>query len=482
MPQTTKPPPLKTRKPTGKMPWPMLVFAGGEKTGKTYAAIEGSTSQLVHRTLLLEVGESYGDAYASIPGADYEIVEHDGSWRDIYNQLWAATTQDKGPNGEPNLVILDSGSMLWDLIVNDLQATANARRKKDDADITMDLWNRGKKRWAKIVDLLRFYDGPSIITARYDEVTVVENGKPTQRTEWKVRAEKNLPYDADGVVEWREPRKPRVTRIRSTKRDFGTGDGVNLPPQNMWHELMTMLGVSQATTEKRDYIPPAVENLDTSDDDGQGPDPRFAHAQRIFDDAVAAESVDDIAALGRSAKEQGLSGYPVDTGDDGRQSLQAALLALYKERDDAQPPAQESARERADDGARPAQETAQETAQEPAPPEPPAAHSEPPRKAPEPGPSPRDEATADAKEQLMAEAHKQAQILDVPVTKVTGGKTGVAGLQAAVIGNRAQVIAFLEQSGDTEAAQRWGMLPARPVLIDNALEAMGMRLAKQQAA
>lgn len=463
------PPPLKTRKPNGKMPWPCLVFAGGEKAGKTYAAIEASKSPLVHRTLLLEVGESYADAYASIPGTDYEIVEHDGTYRDIYNQLWAATTAPGGPNGEPNLIIIDSGSKLWDLIVDDLQATANARRKKDDADITMDLWNAGKKRWNRVIDLLRYYQGPSIITARYDEVTVVVGGKPTQNTEWKVRAEKNLPYDADGVVEWREPRRPRVTRMRSTKKDFGTGDGVEMPRDGVWEKLVEIIGFTPEESGKRDYIAPVAENMDEAPDDGSAPDPRFAAAQRMFDDALVADSLEDIVAFGREAVEKKIEGYPVDTGDHGRMSLRQALLGLHSARSHAA----ETARERADDGARPAQETAQEPAPEPEP----AAQN----RAPDTGPSPQQSASDKARSRLTGEAVLQASILGADVTAMFPNPitSGLASLQDAVLAGRERIIKHYDQAGAVAEADAWSRLPARPVSIEPALQTM--RLAAAQS-
>ena len=81
---------IKTRKPTGKAPWPMLLLAGVQKSGKSYACAAFSASDLIDRTFYIEVGEGSADQYGALPGARYEIVEHDGSWQGILAACEAA--------------------------------------------------------------------------------------------------------------------------------------------------------------------------------------------------------------------------------------------------------------------------------------------------------------------------------------------------------------------------------------------------------
>lgn len=71
---------LKTRQPTGKPSWPILLLAGREKAGKSWAAVAASASDLIGRTLYIGIGEDDPDEYALIPGASFEIVEHDGTY------------------------------------------------------------------------------------------------------------------------------------------------------------------------------------------------------------------------------------------------------------------------------------------------------------------------------------------------------------------------------------------------------------------
>lgn len=203
---------IRTRKPTGKAPWPMLLLAGVEKSGKSYAAAAFSASDLIDRTLYIEVGEGAADQYGAIPGARYEIVEHDGSWAGILAACEAAVSE-PAPNGRPHAIVVDSMTELWGLLCDEQQSIATKRGK---GTVTMDQWNAAKKRWRKIIDTLRSHKGPVILTARMDLVTVMDaHGKPTTEKQWKVRAEKDLPFEVDGIIELKEARKPVVTGVRT---------------------------------------------------------------------------------------------------------------------------------------------------------------------------------------------------------------------------------------------------------------------------
>ena len=114
--------------------------------------------------------------------------------------------------GKPNCIVLDSMSELWALLCAEQEAIATKRGKDT---ITMDQWNAAKRRWRKIIDTVRANRGPVLLTARYDLVTVMEKGKPTTEKMWKVRAEKDLPFEVDGIITMTEPRKPHVAGIRT---------------------------------------------------------------------------------------------------------------------------------------------------------------------------------------------------------------------------------------------------------------------------
>jgi hypothetical protein len=265
-------PPIRTRKPTGKPPWPLILLSGAEKCGKSYNAAEFSASDLIDQTWWIEVGEGAADQYGALPGARYEIVEHDGSYRGILAAVQWAVSQPR-PNGKPHAIVLDSGSELWDLLSDEAQLVANERERRKaikekrqpatgDRDITADIWNTAKKRWRRIITLLRKYDGPAIITARLELVTVMAAGKPTTEKTWKVKAEKNLPSDVDAVIRIPAPRVVELTGVRSVILRVEPGKSIPLPDFTI-DGLLRRLGLDQAdATSPRTYVEPRPDPAD----------------------------------------------------------------------------------------------------------------------------------------------------------------------------------------------------------------------------
>lgn len=240
---------LRTRKPTGKAPWPLVLLAGREKCGKSFTASKFSGSDLIDRTFYIEIGEGSADQYGAIPGARYEIVEHDGSWADILRAIEEAVTEPT-PNGKPHALVLDSMTELWGLLSDEQESIAKKRGKDT---VTMDQWNAAKKRWRKIIDAARRNRGPVIFTARYNEVTVMRNGKPTADKEWKVDAEKNLGYEVDAIITWKQPREPYINGVRTVAFDVPPG---GFSPKDPAHfDLDTFFRKLNIDGEQRVYVP-----------------------------------------------------------------------------------------------------------------------------------------------------------------------------------------------------------------------------------
>lgn len=251
---------LKTRKPTGKPPWPMLLLAGAEKCGKSYSAAEMSRSDLIGRTIWFEVGEGAADQYGALPGARYEIAEYDGSFQQLLAGIQEAVTLPI-VNGRPNAIVIDSMTEVWELLCNEQQHAANVRRKAapgTDATITMDQWNVAKRRWRRIIDALRLNPGPVILTARFEQVTVMDKtGKPTADKEWKIRAEKNLPFEVDGIVEIPKPRTHYLNGMRSVLINVPVGGHMPMPDFSL-DKLFRDLGLDQGNSE-RSYTAPKID-------------------------------------------------------------------------------------------------------------------------------------------------------------------------------------------------------------------------------
>lgn len=215
---------MKTRQPTGKAPWPITLIAGPEKVGKSYACAAASGDPRIDRTLWISIGEDDPDELGALPGARFEIVEHDGTVKGIELAITEAVR-------EPgtNLIVVDSIGQLWEMLSNAAQAEANKRAAEkakkyggkapaEDVQVGMDLWNHAKTTHRRIVNLLKSNDGPVILTARLDVVTVLDaQGKPTKDRETKIKAEKSLPYDATAIVEIHARDKAILTGVRSLK-------------------------------------------------------------------------------------------------------------------------------------------------------------------------------------------------------------------------------------------------------------------------
>ena len=319
---------LRTRKPTGLPSWPILLLAGREKAGKSWAAVSASASPLVGRTLYIGIGEDDPDEYSIIPGADFEIVVHDGTFRGILAAVRAAVAE---PAGElPTLIIIDSMTRLWNLIGDNMQAIANRRAKgrknaAGDFTISMDLWNVAADQWSSVMDALRVHQGPVILTARLDPVAVMENGQPTTQKEWKIQGHKSLPFDATAIIEMRERGQFLITGVKSARVQL---DKPKLFPEFTVDRLWSDLGVADGTADRTHA---------TVQSDRTGAEPGAARADAPAPSPVASQDwaaqimpVRDLDALkavhGRAtaAKELGLT-----IGADHKQST-LDLIAAWK--------------------------------------------------------------------------------------------------------------------------------------------------------
>ena len=116
---------LTVRKPTGLPAWPVLLLAGVEKSGKTYAAAQASASDMIGHTYWIGFGEQDPDEYGQI--GRFDIVEHDGTYRDLLraiDDVKAAVSGDK-----PTLLVVDSLTPVWELLKNETQEAAWRRAK-----------------------------------------------------------------------------------------------------------------------------------------------------------------------------------------------------------------------------------------------------------------------------------------------------------------------------------------------------------------
>ncbi|MFF8399794.1 hypothetical protein [Streptomyces sp. NPDC016172] len=255
----------RSRKPTGLPNPPMIVLCGPEKCGKSHEAARGTGSDLIGIAFWIEIGGSEGtaDYYGRVPGANYEIVPHDGSYQDILDAIRWAVAQPQRVAGKPNMIVVDNGSNLWEMIsdeqalfarrraVNKAQDTRRRAPSLDDPVVVdPDLWNRAKDRWGEVLWMLRRHAGPVVMIARQEIVTAFENDKPTRNTTRKIKAEKNLPAAVDAIVEMHGIGDAYLTGVRTLHWDVKPGDTVRFEDFSI-DALLRRMGFEEAATHRQ---------------------------------------------------------------------------------------------------------------------------------------------------------------------------------------------------------------------------------------
>ncbi len=228
---------LNTRPPTGRVAAPLILLEGGEKSGKSWAAATLSTSKKVGRVLWLDLGEGAADEYAQIPDTRYEVIEHDGSYRSIYDQVCAARDEAAraAAAGEPPVVlVIDNMTALWELLKEWIDGRARRRTKNKallerdpnaEIDLTTDLWNDATGRWRAVMTKLMTFNGPVVAIARGKEVVEIgPDGKPTRNRTYRVEGQKHLPYDATVWVRMHRDTGAEVIGARSVHLGIRPGD------------------------------------------------------------------------------------------------------------------------------------------------------------------------------------------------------------------------------------------------------------------
>jgi hypothetical protein len=220
---------IKARKPTGRVPWPLVLIEGAEKTGKSYTAAQFTASQRIGQAYWLDLGEGSADEYGAIPGANYLVLEHDGTWPVIMGQVLAvrdeaARAQSAGE--KPVVLVIDSMTAEWDMHKDWISSRArksNAARRQLERDPNaeikpaMNLWNDANERHHKLIAELMTFPGIVLMTARGKEVAELgEDGKPIPNAKsYKVEGHKNLAFDATAWVRLSRDNHPEVVGVRS---------------------------------------------------------------------------------------------------------------------------------------------------------------------------------------------------------------------------------------------------------------------------
>src|SRR5918994_3813281 len=220
---------LKTRKPSGRVPWPCILLEGEEKAGKSWALAQFSGSDKIGTLYWIDLNEGAGDEYGAVPGANYELVEHDGSYAAVLAAVQAVKAEARraADAGEPPVVLgIDTGSAIWDGLKDwaSARAATSARNRellKRDPNaeivISQNLWNDAVARCRKPQTERLTFPGIVVVTARGKEVTEVDaNGRPIEgQKTWSVQTHREFPYAASVWMRLRRGRRPLIVGARS---------------------------------------------------------------------------------------------------------------------------------------------------------------------------------------------------------------------------------------------------------------------------
>ncbi|MEU1731415.1 AAA family ATPase [Streptosporangium sp. NPDC020145] len=234
---------IRTRQPTGRAPWPLILIEGGEKSGKSWAAATLSASGRVGQTYWLDLGEGAADEYGAIEGSRYLVVEHDGTWESILGQVREirAEAERAAQAGEPPIVlVIDSMTAEWELLKDwatnraarsDSNKARLARDPGAEVKVPVNLWNDANTRHRRLMTLLMTFPGIVVMTARGKEVASLDaSGKPIEGSrEYKVEGHKNLAYDSSVWVRLSRDRAPIVVAARSVHA--GVRPGIDEPQE-----------------------------------------------------------------------------------------------------------------------------------------------------------------------------------------------------------------------------------------------------------
>lgn len=202
-----------TRRPSGLPQWPVIVLAETGDADAAHHTAAFAASPIISRTYWLEVGELRVDRYGpeQLPGADIAVLEHDGTFPSILDQVERATQVPPDADGQ-TLLVIAGGTRIWELLTQEqaVLAAASTRRQtlqalkpmltdQGESGIKRDQWVTAKMRWAALWNAVNAHPGPVVFIVRLDEKYGADEDSALKQG-WRVRAEKDLVFDAQIVV------------------------------------------------------------------------------------------------------------------------------------------------------------------------------------------------------------------------------------------------------------------------------------------
>lgn len=223
--------------PSGAPSWPRVLLSGPPGSWKSGTAALLSADPRITGMHWLEIGdgENTADEYGAIPGVKYSIIDHDGSFLDIYNQVAAHyyLALEAEERGEVIALVMDSASGLNDMLTE--MGDTKAREKKIDqsskrdaratfwsveydATITPELRALIKKRDKQLWRIVHNWPGPVVLLSAERMAAVFENGQPNGKQDWWLECRKDLPSKVTAHVRLAGSDPATVVKLRSAKQ------------------------------------------------------------------------------------------------------------------------------------------------------------------------------------------------------------------------------------------------------------------------
>ncbi|GAA4627019.1 hypothetical protein GCM10023196_037590 [Actinoallomurus vinaceus] len=340
----------RTHKPSGQVAPPLILLEGGEKAGKSFTTALFTGSERVGTAYWVEFGETTAEEYGAIPGADYEIVEHDGTFMDFYGALqwvYRKAAEAKAAGKKPVVLVVDSMSAEWELLrawaANRAKGSRSNRAKlaaDPNAEIVIshNLWNDANDRHAMIMSLFRTFPGIVVMIARGKVVTAFsDSGQPIEgKKDYRVEGQSQLGFLASCWI--RVSRDEPAQIIGCRKVVGGIRPGVN-PPKPLDQDwtldwvVFDYLKYDHALAQPNNLVDPQPERT----------------PEQIVDEAMLpGTSADRIAELADEARRYGY-GAVVLPNEQGQDELMVHLLRRLWQVKRAVEPASDQQRERLDE-------------------------------------------------------------------------------------------------------------------------------------
>lgn len=208
---------LKTRRPVAAPTWPRVLLSGEPGTDAAWMAAELTGDPRLAASYWLEIGDdSDADLYSQADGADFEIIDHDGTWLDMYEQFTAVWEMVREAALPVALVVTSMSGVRSTL--NDAasakarrrQATVLAGRGLDPADafsseapveVGPDIRTLMTARHQQLIAKIRTWPGPVVMTAR--EVRALDG-------HWQLKAHDQLGFDVTAWIRLTQCDEPEI--------------------------------------------------------------------------------------------------------------------------------------------------------------------------------------------------------------------------------------------------------------------------------